>query len=128
LIPVVNSNVITADAPGGTLRIDTNSGGLRNNGILRAENGGNLTIRGSIVDNPGSLEALSGSTISLSNFSTISGGMLSTPGGGVIETATGQTASLIGVNNSGGYVGRTSSSTILGGVVTNTGTIDIQGG
>lgn len=75
---LTNQAVITANVPGQTLLLDT-SGLFTNTGSIRAENGGNLEISDSTVDNTGgSFDAATGSTVTLTG-STIKGGTLNGP-------------------------------------------------
>ena len=83
---IVNAGVITANVNGQTLVIDPidGEGGLVNSGTLRAENGGNLQLNASNYNNQtGTIAALTGSAVSLSN-ATIQGGLLTTTGTGTI--------------------------------------------
>jgi hypothetical protein len=124
-IALINDGVIVADVNAATLTIDTNVDAMSNSGIVRAENGGIISLSGTMIANSGTFAALNGSTISLLSC-TISGGTLTTTGSGVIQSAAGGNGTLINVTNTGAYVGQNFSNIFLSGLITNTGSISIN--
>ena len=97
---------------------------------MEATNTGGLVLNGSQFNNKGgTIAALgAGNNVYLQNSVVVSGGLLKTTGGGVFETVSGQTATLDGtsqgaITNAGTFVGTNNSTTILNGVINNTGSI-----
>ncbi len=110
--------------------VSANGGGFVNKGLMEATNTGGLVLNGSRFNNKGgTIAALgAGNNVYLQNSAVVSGGLLKTTGGGVFETVGGQTATLDGtsqgaITNSGTYVGTNNSTTVLNGVINNTGSI-----
>ncbi len=127
-IGIVNqaSGVINANNNGKTLFVNaTGVNGLVNQGTLEASNGGILDLDGSagatFTNTGGTIEALTGSQVSLTNDAPITGGTLTTVGTGSIHTVT--AGSLTNVTNSGTFIGDNNSVTTIGGTITNSGTM-----
>lgn len=107
-IRIINSpiSLIHANVSGERLRIDPNSAGMDNQGIMRASNGGILQLVGAGVgggdfnNTGGTIQAQNGSIVRLAN-ATVSGGTLSTSGTGLISVDAGTTSTLIDMTISG---------------------------
>jgi fibronectin-binding autotransporter adhesin len=123
-----NKGLIDANDASNPLMVQTANGTV-NTGTLEATAGGSLVLDGSAFKNTGgTIQANgTGSLVLLENGAVITGGTLSTTSGGLIETASGQTATLNGVTNSGAYVTADNSTTFLLGKITNGGAIQANG-
>jgi hypothetical protein len=117
------------------LYIQAGSGGMTNNSILEATNGGNLTLTGSTITNSsgGVIEALgadssgNASTVVLTSGVTVSGGTLTTTGAGAIVVAANNTAYLTTLTNTGTLNVQNNGQIDSTGTITNNGTITLQG-
>lgn len=121
--------VIDANVTGLALNIDPGSSfGLTNQGLMQASNGGILLLNGNgggAFDNTGgTISALDGSEVRLSNGAFITGGTLTTAGTGAIHNF--NTATLTSLTNAGSFIGNNGSSTTIAGTITNLGTILID--
>ena len=113
-----NSGTLTIDPPDASMMI--------NRGIFRASNGGNLVLSAGGFDNDqGSIEALTGSKVTLSNSATITGGTLSSSGNGFFEVAASQTATLVDVANLGKLDQNNNTDLFLEGTIDNQGSINV---
>ena len=121
---VVNDGAIIGNLSSG-LTINTTSG-VTNNNIVRADGAG-LTIQNTAVAQglSGTLDAINGGTLALSNAS-ITGGTFASSGGGAIATSNGTTNSLSGVTNQGTFNVVNNSFVNLTGTLTNNGTTNLQ--
>ena len=121
-----SGGLIDANLSGSGLTIDANALGMSNAGTLRASGGGDLRLIGSEINNSGGIvEALNGSTVTVSGFSTISGGTLQTTGTGVIQVPANGTATLENLSNSGSIKQFNNTDLLLNGIIDNSGTIDV---
>ena len=87
-LPITNQALVTANVLDETLTIDPPSGddSFVNNGTLRAENGGSLSLgAGDFNNTNGVIEADAGSNILLASGTLIDGGLLQSNGDGVIQ-------------------------------------------
>jgi hypothetical protein len=118
------------------LYIQASSGGMTNNGILEATNGGNLTLTGSTITNGsgGIIEAVgsdssgNASTVVLTSNVTVTGGTLTTTGTGAIVVATNNIANLTNLTNKGTLDVQNNAEIDSTGTITNNGTITLQAG
>jgi hypothetical protein len=119
-LALLNSSggTINANVSGQTLFLN-GSGGVTNNGLLEATNGGTLEILGSTVANTGGNITANGGAVVLNN-ATINGGTLQTVANGV--------ATLNGVTISAGSTYTTGNDTNLfvSGTITNNGAIQVN--
>jgi hypothetical protein len=116
---IVNQGTI--DAIGGTLTVQTDSSGITNTNLMEASSGATMWIIGPVVNAGGTIEALSGGTVTLDG--NVTNGKLTTAGTGVIQAMS--DSILNGVANSGSLQ-VTNNTALLQGAVTNTGTIQVQ--
>ncbi len=88
---VTNNGLVNANVSGGTLQIDPTDGaigseGFANNGTIRASNGGNAQLLFAYYNNAtGTIEAQTGSTVTITNGAAVEGGTLKTSGTGAIN-------------------------------------------
>ncbi len=133
---IVNAGLITANVAGQTLQLDPTDGdstnaGLRNTGTIRAENGGNVNVLFGHYNNAGgTIAALTGSTVNITNSAIVEGGLLTTAGTGVIGFNGG--AVLDGsahgtLTNSGNVVISGGNTAYLNGAIANNGSITVGG-
>lgn len=130
---ITNWGLVDADVAASPLKItSTASGSIGNTGVMRARNGATLDINGANDSSPlsfnnagGLLEAQDGSLVQLS-YTTLTGGTLSTSGSGVIRLPTSVTA--IGSLENLGKLDIRGSTTLLGGTLTNNGTMLLGSG
>lgn len=128
----VNHGRIIADFSGSTLTLDPKyvDSAFINNGTLQATGGATLAFSGvnggDFVGTGGRIEALNGSTVSLTASAKISGGTLVTSGTGGIVVAAAQSGTLETVTNLGHVVGLNGSNLYLVGTITNNGSISIM--
>lgn len=119
---LVNQNTI--NATGGTLEMQPSS--IVNQGTFEASSGSVLVCCPgtpiSFNNTGGTIEALNAGIVQLSGSTTFTGGTLTTTGSGVIQSS-GNTI-LNALTNSG--LLQASSTTVLEGTITNTGTIEVS--
>ena len=124
---IQNFGTISADGKNALEIVATS---LTNQRILESSAGGLLILDKFVCFNSdGSIQGNNG-LVEL-NGTTIEGGTLSTSGGGIIEPEHGLFSApptLTDVTNTGQYVIPESTATVLSGTVTNTGTINLNGG
>ena len=83
-LAVDNLGLINANVSGGNLVLN-GTGTFTNTGTVQAQGGGTLVVGSTLIENAGGLlQALPGSTVSLSSGSTVYGGTLASSGGGLI--------------------------------------------
>ncbi len=129
-IGIVNQagGVIDANVPSGTLNVDPGSGGLANQGLMRASNGGFLLLNGNgggaFSNTGGTISALDGSEVQLTNGASITGGILNTVGTGLIRTL--NSASLTDLTNAGALRVTNNTSLTLIGTINNTASITLN--
>ena len=121
--------VIDANVSGLILNVDPNSTvGLTNQGLMEASDGGILLLNGSggggFDNSGGTISALDGSEVRLSNGTVVTGGTFTTAGTGAIHNF--DTTTLISITNAGSFIGNNGSTTTIAGTLTNTGTILID--
>ena len=120
--------LINANVEDGTLVVDA-SGSFINSGTLRASNGGILELRdagaGDFANAGGTIEALNGSEVLLTNNADIVGGVLSTDGTGQFRVGVSQNAFLEDLTLNGSLVADNNSDTGISGTINNTGSIQI---
>lgn len=129
----INANIspTVSTAP---LYIQAGAGGMANNGILEATNGGNLTLTGSTITNSsgGIIEAVgsdssgNASTVVLTSGVTVVGGTLTTTGAGTIVVAANNIANLTNLTNTGILNVQNNGQIDSTGTITNNGTITLQ--
>ena len=132
-LAVTNQAIITADMEGETLTLDPVSvptdmeAPFLNEGTLRAENGGTLTLTGSsggtFTNTTGTIEALADSQVLLTGNASITGGTLTGPG--EIRAANSNNVFLTDITNAGTLIGDNNSDLGLTGIINNTGAIQI---
>ncbi|MGD0567226.1 MAG: hypothetical protein ABSA78_02380, partial [Candidatus Sulfotelmatobacter sp.] len=116
------------------LIIQPSAGGMANNGILEATNGGTLTLTGAQFTNAtnGKIEAVgtdgssNPSTVVLTGGVAVTGGTLTTSGGGIIEVAASNIANLSNLTNSGTLEVLNNGQIDSTGTITNNGTITLE--
>lgn len=130
---LVNWGLVDADVAASALKITSvNAGTITNAGVMRARNGATLDITGGDAYNPvqinntgGIIQAQDGSLVQLS-YMTLTGGTLTTAGSGVIRLPTSVTA--IGGLENLGMLDIRGSTTVLGGTLTNQGSMLLGAG
>jgi hypothetical protein len=133
-IGIINqaSGLIDANVLNRALNVDPNAaaGGLVNQGLMQASNGGILLLNGnnggSFTNTGGTIAALDGSEVQLVNNAAIIGGTLSTVGSGVIRNI--GAASLTSLTIAGSFIGNDNTFTTIAGTITNTGNISLNAG
>ena len=129
-LTVVNRSggLINANVAGAALNVDPGSGGLTNQGLMQASNGGILLLNGNGVgafDNSGgTILALDGSQVQLTNGASISGGLLNTAGSGLFRTL--NSATLTDLTNAGAFHVTNGTSLTLVGTINDTGSISLD--
>ena len=129
-IGIVNQSagLIDANINGLVLDVDPNASGVFNHGLIRASNGGILRLNGNGGGNgffgDGTIAALDGSTVQLTNGALISSLTLSTSGTGVFRNL--NTASLSSVLLAGNFIANNGSTTTIAGSILNTGSLTIN--
>jgi len=140
-LTMINNSTINANLgptiTAAVLTIQPGAGGMTNNAILEATNGGTLVLSsasgGSFTNGAsGTIEAVgvdglgNPSTVLLESSASITNGTLTTSGGGIIAVATGHVASLTNVTNSGTLNVQNNGQLQVNGTITNNGTITLQ--
>jgi len=141
-LTMVNNSTINANLgptiTAAVLTIVPGAGGMTNNAILEATNGGTLLLSGAAGGSftngaSGTIEAVgvdgmgNPSTVLLESNASITDGTLTTSGGGIIAVATGHVANLTNVTNSGTLNVVNNGQLNVNGTITNNGTITLQG-
>ncbi len=135
-IVIVNNHLIQANVSGQALTLDpmdaVGDADFDNNGTLEAVGGGVLVftgLGGGSFDNAGgTIRALAGSEVQLTNSASVAGGTVTTSGGGVIRVLDGQQVYLADLTNGGTLIANNGSDTGVIGTIDNTGTIQINAG
>ncbi len=124
-IDVVNNGLVTADVSGGRMTLDP-AGAFTNNNLLRAQNGGILTLGGGAYANGGgSIVADSGSTVEIANGATITGGTLG--GDGSFAVLASINAGIANLTNNAAIGVDLNTDLEVTGTITNNGTITVRG-
>jgi hypothetical protein len=125
----INAN-LSPTVTGTALTIQPGSGGMINTKILEATNGGTLQLYGSSFNNAGgTIQAVGADTngnasvVLLNDNVSITGGTLTTSGVGVIDVASGATANITTLTNSGTLNVLNNGELNTNGTITNNGTI-----
>jgi len=118
---------IRADVSGGTLILDTGSGGMINQGILEATSGGILSMgSGTYANTGGTIRANgAGSNVRIAQSTHITGGTLATDADGLIDTVNG-TSILENLTNVGKVRLNNSHNLELRGTINNQTSIEIN--
>ncbi len=128
------SGLINANINGGRLTLDPSASAVdmgasfRNDGILRASNGGILMFNGlggGDFTNNNLIEALAGSTIELTGGASITGGTLSTSDDGVVRALANQDVFLKDLSNEGNIVVENNTDLGISGFIQNGGSITL---
>lgn len=130
---LANWGLVDADVSASPLKITSvNAGTIANTGVMRARNGATLDISGADAYSPvqvnnagGVIQAQNGSLVQLS-YATLTGGTLTTAGSGVIRLPTSVTT--IGGLENLGTLDIRGSTTLLGGTLTNQGSMLLGSG
>lgn len=130
---LVNRGLVDADVSASALKITSTVGGsIANSGVMRARNGAILEVTGAEPSNPvlfnnagGVVQAQDGSLVQMS-YATVTGGTFTTSGNGVIRLPTSVTA--LGSLENLGALDIRGSTTLLGGTLTNHGSILLGSG
>jgi hypothetical protein len=126
-LPLTNQGTVSADSSGNTLLI--NGGTTTNTATMKATGGGILQF-GTVVNNTGgTIEALNGSTVILTNSfnGSLNGGTLTTSGTGVIESQNALLDGTVNVPTNAGQLQVNNFDLYLQGTINNTGTINLIG-
>ncbi len=122
---IINNGRIAANVSGGSFSLEPN-GGVTNNGVLEAQNGGTLVLNANVSGGPaGSIVAGTGSTV-LQNGVTLSGN-ISTSGSGSFRASASNSNVLSGVSFSGtlDLASANAVQRVTGGLVLN-GTVNVN--
>jgi hypothetical protein len=122
---LTNNGTVDTNVSGQTLTLLTSN--MTNNGTMEATSGSTLSIVGiTLTQGSGGQVVANDSTVDLISGATISGGTLTTSSGGVIQATNSSSDVLIGVTNSGTFnIVGASNVTVSGGLVNN-GTIAVD--
>jgi fibronectin-binding autotransporter adhesin len=116
-----NNGIANATAGQTTLFLD-GSGGVTNNSLIEATNGGTLQINAITVANGSGNITANGGAVVLDG-ATINGGALNAINGGTLSTIANGSATLNGVTINGTYSSGNNTDLFLSGTITNNGTI-----
>ena len=123
-----SGGLVDANVPTGTLNVDPGTGGLTNQGLMRASNGGFLLLNGNggggFDNTGGTISALDGSEVQLTNGVSITGGILNTVGTGLIRTL--NSAVLTDLTIAGAFRVTNNTSLTLVGTINNTASITLN--
>jgi hypothetical protein len=126
-LPLTNQATVSADSSGNTLFL---SGGLTTNkATLQATGGGILELDTVVNNKGGTIQALTGSTVLLTNNfnGSVNGGTLTTSGTGTIQSENGVLDGTVNVPTNAGLLQVNNFDLFLQGTVHNTGTIALTG-
>ena len=116
----IDANSTTGDA----LILDASAAGITNQGTLRSSGSGNLFITGSAINNAGgSIEAATGSTVSLQS-SSIMGGTIS--GAGAVNVVDNTNVNFSDLTQAGSVAVGNNTDLEIAGSITNTGSISLN--
>jgi hypothetical protein len=122
----VNNGTVNANVSGFGLTLQSFTSAT-NTKTIEASNGGSVGFNGSSWNNAGgTITAQTGSTVDLYGSTTITGGTLNTVGTGQIFIASGYTANLTNLTNSGTLNVQNNAQLDSSGTITNNGTITLQ--
>ena len=124
-VPLSNQATINGDNTSTMLAI--NGSTTTNTGTLEASAGGTLELAAVVNNTGGNIEALSGSTVILTNGS-VNGGTLSTSGTGIIESQNGVLDGTVNIPTNTGRFEVNGYDLFTQGTVANNGTISITSG
>ena len=129
-IGVINEagGVISGNVAGSAMRLDPSlAGGLTNQGLIQASNGGTVLLSGNgggaFTNTGGTITAQTGSEVQLTAGASVIGGTLTTVGTGTFRNL--DNATLQNLTNNGLFVGNNNTTTALTGTITNTGSISL---
>jgi hypothetical protein len=124
-VPLTNKATIQADNPSETLFLD--GGATTNTAILEATGGGTLQLDTVVNNSGGTIEALAGSTVILTNGfnGSVNGGTLTTSGTGIIESQNGVLDGTVNIPNNAGKLSVNNFDLFIQGTINNTGTITL---
>jgi hypothetical protein len=126
-LPLTNQATVSADSSGNTLFL---SGGLTTNkATLQATGGGILELDTVVNNKGGTIQALNGSAVLLTNSfnGSVNGGTLTTSGTGTIQSQNGVLDGTVNVPTNAGLLKANNFDLFLQGTVHNTGTIALTG-
>ncbi|QDS97986.1 beta strand repeat-containing protein [Adhaeretor mobilis] len=120
------SGLIDANSIGNKLTIDPNSGGVTNQGILRASSGGILELESGDFANSNTIEAVGAdSEVQINNNATVTGGTVRGTGGGLVRVDTSANVFFTDVTFEGAVEANNNSDFGISGTITNSGTITL---
>lgn len=113
---IINNGTIDAnDVAGGSLVVDSGSGGVTNNAVMKASNGGRLVLQDGAIDNSvGTIDAGDGSIVEFRG-GVVAGGTLTSSGTGVFDMFNSQSGGISGniTNDANIHVSGSFANTIL---------------
>ena len=123
---VTNQGSIIANDAAVPLIITPNATGATNTGILRATNGGTLTFQSATLNNTGgTIEAQTGSRVSLTN-ATVTAGNITTTGTGTVEISGSTLAGVNVTNAANGIIRALSGVNTLYGIYSDAATSQVR--
>jgi PEP-CTERM motif len=122
------AGVISANSSGQTLFMNL-TGGITNQGLMKATNSGILEFDGNTITNTGANLTADGGTVQFNN-ATVNGGTLNSLNGGSMQTIANGFATLNSVTISSGstYTSGNNTEVLVSGTLTNNGVIQITSG
>jgi hypothetical protein len=126
-LPLTNQATISANISGKTLFLS--GGATTNKATLQATGGGILELDTVVNNKGGTIQALNGSTVLLTNSfnGSVNGGTLTTSGSGTIQSQNGVLDGTVNMPTNAGLLEVNSFDLFLQGTVRNTGTIALTG-
>ena len=126
-VPLTNKATIRADNPSEALFLD--GGATTNTAILEATGGGTLQLDTVVNNSGGTIEALAGSKVILTNSfnGSVNGGILTTSSTGVIESQNGVLDGTVNSPENAGKMSVNNFDLLIQGTIKNTGTITLTG-
>jgi hypothetical protein len=125
-VAIVNNGEILANVSGQTLVVNAGDGGVTNNNILEAENGGTLMLHNTITNTNGHIDATGGGTVNVN--ATIVGGLLFAGNGGVMQTDSAATLNGVEIASNSVYLAGAGTTTTLIGTINNEGSLHVAAG
>jgi hypothetical protein len=126
-LALANEATINANVSGQTLDVNAGNGGVTNTGTMEATGGGILTLRNTI-GNAGGVVQAAGTNSTVNVIGSIVGGTLTTTGGGVMQTdGGGADLSAVTISSGSTYTAGPGSTTQIDGAIVNQGTFSING-
>jgi hypothetical protein len=126
LYAIVNNGEILANVSGQTLDVNAGNGGVTNNNMLEAENGGTLTLHNTITNTNGHIDATGGGTVNVN--ATIVGGLLFAANGGVMQTDSAATLNGVEIRPNSVYLAGAGTASTLIGTINNEGSLHVAAG